>query len=92
MENELLKYGLETGMINEDELRAKYEMSQREKFLKEHSKHHSFWFNETTRLWTTTLPDHTKKEKRRIVKRKNRKDLEDVVVQYYRENEDNPTV
>ncbi len=87
-----MKYGLETGMINEDELRTKYEMSQREKYLNEHNKHHSIWFNETTRLWTTTLPDHTKKEKRRIVKRKNRKDLEDVIVEYYRENEDNPTV
>ena len=79
-------------MINEDMIRTQYEMNRRDKYLSEHCRHHYIWFNENTGLWTTTLPDQTKKEKRRIVKRKDRKNLEDAIVQFYRENEDNPSI
>ena len=92
MEEDLLKYGLAEGIIDEDELRSRFEMSKRTKFLKEHEKKYSIWFSESTNYWTTTLPDETKKQKRRIIKRRNRKDLEDAIVQFYKENEDNPTV
>ena len=87
-----MKYGLAEGIIDEDELRSRFEMSKRTKFLKEHEKKYSIWFSESTNYWTTTLPDETKKQKRRIIKRRNRKDLEDAIVQFYKENEDNPTV
>ena len=87
-----MNYALETGIINEQDIRAKYEMRQRENYLKEHAKKHSIWFSESTKCWTATLPDETKAQGRRIIKRKNRKELEDVIVQYYRTLEDKPTV
>ena len=53
---------------------------KREKILKEHS--YSIYFREKDQCWYTHLPDETKKEKRRKVKKKSRTDLEDAIVEF----------
>lgn len=84
---ELLKYGIEHGMIDIALLQKNIEMEKRENLLKNHP--YKIWEGKDGK-WRTYLPD---KEKGRVLKKRNTKrEVENVVVEYWREQEENPTV
>ena len=58
-----------------------------EEILKNHI--YSVWFNEKENVWYTCLPDDSKPDKRRRIKRKNKIDLEKAIVDFYKELENN---
>lgn len=65
--------------------------------LKEQTQHylslHTYSiFQDKDGRWKTTLPDQTKKNGRRLVARKNKEELEEVIAQYYIDQEENPII
>ena len=85
--DELLKYALEHGMINMSDVQEQVEMNKREEILRKHP--YSIWLGKDGN-WHTYLPD---KEKGRIPrKRSTKKELEQLVIGYWKERLDNPTV
>ena len=81
--DELLKYALENGMINLSYMQEQINMKKREEILKQHFEQYSIWYSEKENRWYTHLPDDTRSEKRKKIKRKDRRDLEDIIYDYY---------
>lgn len=86
-ERELLQYALEHGMIDMSYVQEQMEMNKRKEFLEKHP--YKIWEGKDGK-WYTYLPD---KEKGRALKKRNSlKDIEDVVVEYRKEQLENPTI
>nr|DAU92162.1 MAG TPA: Integrase [Bacteriophage sp.] len=86
-DSELLKYAIDSGIIDTALLQEKINMQKREELLKKHP--YDIWIGKDE-YWRTYLPD--KEKGRKLLKRKKRKDIEDVVISYLREEAENPTV
>ncbi len=84
-----LRRALNLGLVDEAELQEKLNMADRKDIL---SKHQYAIREGKDGKWYTQLPDPTKKDKRRKVKRNTRRELEDVVIEYWKDEIDNPTV
>lgn len=79
--NDLLKYILENGMIDLTYVQEQIEMKKREEILKRH--HYSIWHSDKEDVWYSYLPDDSKPNNRKKIKRKRRRDLEDIICDYY---------
>lgn len=86
MEEELLKYAVENGMINLSYVQEQIEMNKRNEILGKHP--YKIWEGKDGK-WYTYLPDG---EGRKLKKRASRKAIEDDVVGYWKEETENPTV
>lgn len=86
-DSELLKYAIDSGIIDTALLQEKINMQKREELLKKHP--YDIWIGKDE-YWRTYLPD--KEKGRKLLKRKKRKDIEDVVISYLRKEAENPTV
>ena len=82
---EFLQYLLEQGKINATDELVNFEMLKRQKILSEHK--YSIWYSKKEEVWYTHLPDEDRPDKRRKVKKKNKKDLENVICAYYTEQD-----
>lgn len=80
-EEETLQVALQSGIIDINEISMRIEDMKRKKILSNHP--YSIWYSETDNLWKTYLPDIENKNGRIFRKRKNKKDLEDLIVKYY---------
>lgn len=78
LDNDLLKYALENGILNQALLQDKIYMKRREDILKNHK--YEIWEG-TDGKWRTYLPDDVKG--RKLVKRKCLQDLEDTIIEYW---------
>ena len=56
-------------------------MKRREEILKQH--HYSIWYSQKEDVWYTHLPDDSKSNSRKKIKRKKKKDLEKDICDYY---------
>lgn len=84
---ELLKFAIENGMLNTALVQEKIEMQKREELLKKHP--YKIWEGKNGK-WYTYLPD---KNNGRILKKRNSKsDIENVVMEYWKEELENPTI
>ena len=81
---ELLKIALQSGKITADELVAQAEMNQRQKYLEMHE--YKVW-QAPDKYWKTHLPDDTRPENRRLVKRRTKEALYDEIVDFYKKSE-----
>lgn len=87
MMNDILKYAIENGILDLSYIQEKIEMDKRKELLEKHP--YKIWEGKNNR-WYTYLPDG---EKGRVQKeRKSEKDIENVVIDYWREQEENPTI
>lgn len=84
---ELLKFAIEHGMIDASYVQEQIEMSKREELLKKHP--YSIYQIKDGR-WSTYIPDIEKG--RRIIRKGTRKELEDVIIDYWKTATENPTV
>lgn len=82
--NDLLQYAIENGMINISYVQDKMAMSKRRDQLKKHP--YSIWQGPDG-FWRTYIPDETKSNGRRLVKKKELKDLEDTAIDYVEQQE-----
>lgn len=84
---ELLQFALDNGMIDLDTIQKQIEMNERKKYLEMHP--FSIW-EDKQGTWHTYLPD---KEKGRIhKKRKTEKEIQNIVIDYWKCESDNPTI
>lgn len=79
--NDLLKYIAENDMIDLTYVREQVEMKRRESILKQHQ--YSIWHSEKENVWYSYLPDSSKVNNRKKIKRKRKRDLEDVIYDFY---------
>ena len=85
-DTELLKFAIEHGMIDTALVQEKIDMQKREEVLNKHP--YSIWQGNDEK-WRTYLPDE---EKGRVLKkRKSKKEIEDVIIKFYKQREDNET-
>ena len=78
MDNELLKYAVDNGMINLSYVQEQIEMNKRKELLKKHP--YKIWEGKDGK-WRTYLPDV---EKGRILKKRTtEKAIDDMIVDYY---------
>lgn len=82
MNDDLLKYVIENGMIDISYVQEQVEMNKRNELLKKH--HYKIWEGNDGK-WYTYLPDASRK--RVLKKRKDKKSIEDLVIDYVKNNE-----
>lgn len=87
-EQELLKYAIESGMIDLQHLQAEIDMKERKQYLNQHP--YSIWQGKNDNKFYTYLPDD--KKKRILVKRNTEEAIQDIIVDYWKEQELNPTL
>ena len=85
--NEVLKYLEENSIINLALVQEQIEMKKNKEFLAQHP--YKIWLG-SDGSWHTYLPDDTKG--RLHIKRKNENDLKKLVIKYWKEKEENPTL
>lgn len=61
------------------------EMNKREQLLKKHP--YTIFLSSSDNKWHTYIPDETKPNKRKPVKRKSKEDIENIVIEYWRQVE-----
>lgn len=86
---ELLKYAIESGMIDIDTIQKKVEMNERIKFIERHN--YSIWQGKDGKFYTY-LPDKKSKRGKRLVKRISKSAIDDEIVKFYKSLENEPTV
>lgn len=85
--DDILRYALSNGIINIEDVQEKIAMRERERLLNKHP--YSIWYGNDGK-WHTYLPDD---KRGRIPKRRNSADeIENVIVEYWKEKEENPTI
>ncbi|MBC5688071.1 site-specific integrase [Mediterraneibacter sp. NSJ-55] len=77
----MLNYAIKNGIINVSYVQEQVEMNKREEILKKHQ--FSIWYNEKEKVWYTHLPCYDANGEKKRVKRRHKKDLEDVIYQHY---------
>lgn len=85
--NKVLTYLENCSKINLNEVLQEIDMQERRQILKQHN--FQIW-KATNGKWYTYIPDETKG--RILKKRSTEKDLEDFLVDFYREKQNNPMV
>lgn len=81
----LLKYIEEKGIIKIDEVLKDFENMKDKEILKEHK--YEIYYSETEKSWRTYLPDDSKPNKRKPLKRRDRENLEKEIVRFYKEKQ-----
>lgn len=84
--DDVLKYAVENGIIDLSHVRKVVEMSEREELLKLHK--NQIWLGEDN-FWKTHL---TVDGKRKLIKRRDKKDLENTLVEHYKQEKMNPII
>ena len=79
--DEVLKYAIENGIIDLSRIQDEIEMTKREELLKKHP--YSIWESKDGK-WHTYLPDEEKRVSR---KRKTKKEIEDLIIEYWKQQE-----
>lgn len=87
MNNEILKYAIENGIIDLNQVQSQIEMRERENYLKKHP--YEIWCGNDGN-WHTYFPDPINGRTQK--KRKQRKDLEEDIIKYWKQEEENPTI
>ena len=81
----MLKFLSENNMINLDDVRNSMREQERQRLL---VKHKYKIFQDVDGRWRTTVPDSTKKNKRRSIAKSTLEKLEDAIVEFYAAQED----
>ena len=85
--DELLKYAIESGMLDLSYVQEKIEMNKRKELLEKHP--YKIWEGKNGK-WYTYIPDE---EKGRVQKeRKSKSAIENFIVEFWKEKLDNPTI
>ena len=86
---ELLQYALNCGIMDYDTIQQKKELAEKKQYLEKHT--FRIWQGSNGRFYTY-LPDENARHGRVQIKRNQRSDLEDEIVRYYREQDQDPFI
>lgn len=78
-DEEVLQFAMQTGTIDITCMREQIEMKQREEILRKHT--HKIWEGKDG-YWHSYVYDETKPKNRKPIKKKQLKDLEDLIIEY----------
>ena len=82
-----LQYAIDNGIIDLPNIQSIIEMTKKHELLEKHP--FKIWFG-TDNKWHTYLPDE---EKGRVPRKRNtREEIEKVIIEYWKEKEENPTI
>ena len=81
--NNLLHYAQNCDKILLDGILKDFENTMNKKILEQHK--YNIYFSEAEQAWRTYLPDESKKNHRRPIKRKEKENLEKEIVKFYLE-------
>ncbi len=84
---ELLNFAVENGIIDINTIQKQIEMNERKKYL---DMHIYSVFKGADGNYHTSVPDDTKKNNRRAIKRKTKESIEDAIIEYYKSVENEP--
>lgn len=87
--NELLKFVFENGMLDLTDVEKNKVMIDKEKYLNQHQ--YSIWQNKQNK-WCTYLPKDGHKNNRMLYKRNTKEEIEQLIIDFYRGKDDNPTI
>lgn len=87
MNDELLKYAVENGMIDLSYVQGQIEMNKRKELLDKHP--YKIWEGKEGK-WYTYLPDEKKGRVQR--ERNSQKEIESLIIAYWKTQEENPTI
>lgn len=88
-QTELLNFALANGIIDLNTIQTQIEMNERKKYLEMHN--YSVFLG-ADGYYHTSVPDDTKKNNRRAIKRKTKQDIDDAIIEYYKKAENEPTL
>jgi len=88
-DKELLQFAVDNGMIDFNTIQAQIEMNERRKYLEMHN-YEVFLGKDGN--YHTSVPDETKKNNRRMIKRKTKQSIEDAIVEHYKKADNEPTM
>ncbi len=83
----LLSYCITSGILRMDEVLKDFEVMANKKILEQHK--YEIYYSESEKSWRTYLPDDTKPNKRRPIKRRSKENLEKEIVRFYTEQAKN---
>ena len=86
---EILKYLEDNGKVVLSDIQDAIEMKERQEFLDKHPYKVTLGKDG---YWRTYFPDDTQKGGRKLVKKKDKKNIEDAIVSFYRLKVENPTI
>ena len=85
----MLKYIQSNDIIDLSYVQEMKEMAERDKYLQQHP--YKIWQGKDGK-WRTYLPDETKANGRKLIKRTSEEDIKKEVAKYYRKEAENPTI
>ena len=85
----MLKYIQNNDIIDLSYVQEMKEMAERDKYLQQHP--YKIWQGKDGK-WRTYLPDKTKANGRKLIKRTSEEDIKKEVAKYYRKEAENPTI
>lgn len=80
-----MKYAIENGIIDLEHVQKEMDMKERKKLLEKHP--YKIWEGKDGR-WYTYLPDENKKRGKALKKRNSKKEIELVVIEFWKEREE----
>lgn len=88
-QDEKLKFIIENGMLDLQNIEEQIEMKNNKKYLEMHT--YKKWVNNEGK-WCTYLPDTSKPYNRALFRRKTEKEINDLIISYWKQHEENPTI
>lgn len=89
LDDNVLQFANENGLINIEEVLTCYEMQKNKEYLDKHE--NKIWVRQDG-YYCTWLPPNEENEKRRLLRKKTQKDLESAIIDFYKENCEEPTL
>lgn len=86
---ELLNFVIENGILDTSTIQTQMQMKERQKYI---DKHDSKIWQSTDGKWYTYLPDLQSNKGRKLVKRKTREEIDNLLVDYYKNFEEPQTI
>ena len=88
-DKELLNFAIENGIIDVSDIQQKIEMNERNRYIENHN--YSIWQSKDGKFYTY-LPDEKYSRGKRLIKRTTEQALNDAIVQFYKERENEPYI
>lgn len=86
-ELDILTYLINSGTIDLDVVQNQVNNMKNDKYLSEHP--YTIYYSESDERWHSYLPDDTKKTGRKPIAKKDRNKIEEAIIKFYKDKEDN---
>lgn len=89
---EVMNFAIENGILNVDDVHREIMKKENQKYLEMHEANHKIWFDEKANQYMTYIDDPNTKRGITLKRRKERSELEKLIVEHYRTLEEKPHI